>query len=357
MGNLIRQKLMNYGLNLNSQQRNVYLAKLAKTFKFATVDLANASNTLAVNTVRALLPSDWFNVLYGYRSKYGKFNQLDRTYEYEMFSSMGNGFTFELESLIFYALCIACVRHEYKCSTFTAKRNVAVYGDDLIVPQAAFSTLVETLDFFGFSVNKDKSYTHGKFFESCGSDFFEGTDVRPFFLKRELKQVKDVYYFCNSVLFKCIKSKSDFLFPAYLTALKSILDRSLVFGPLHFYEGKDGWAETYDDLEALLRVPLEFAQANGGVTFDTTLFAWSYKKWIRVAIEIPLGKNNSDYFVQNMKYLTFLRGNREGKVVYKGRTKFKLVRRFSSNWNGSLTRRDLYLIGELFRSDALERPS
>lgn len=349
MGNAIRDRLKKFGLDLNTQSRNVHFARLAKTFDLATVDLANASNTLSIGAVKSLLPADWFAVLDSYRSWYGQTKEGDLTTKYSMFSSMGNGFTFELESLIFYALCLDAVSLVTKKHYKECMREVAVYGDDLIVPQDCYEQLVHHLTKYGFKVNHSKSFTSGSFFESCGSDFYDGYDVRPFFLKRELRTIKDLYFLCNSLLFRSIKSKQDFLFPAYIASIKVLLNhcRAPDLGPLHFEEGKDGWQENYDDLEAVLRVPLDFAQKHGGVRFDTTLFAWRYRKWVRVALEVPLSKN-CQYHVQNMKYLTFLDGAREGKVVYKDRTRFKLVHRVSSNWNGTLSQRDLTLISELF---------
>lgn len=349
VGDEIRRKLSKFGLPLDSQSRNVHFAKVAQTFGFATVDLANASNTLSRATVKLLLSSDWYAVMDCFRSHTGQTKSGDYKTLYEMFSSMGNGFTFELESLIFYAICLYSVQVDQNCSLYDAKRQVATYGDDLIVPSHSYALLVKHLNLFGFSVNHEKSFTNGKFFESCGSDFFDSFDVRPFFLKREISRVSDVYFLCNSLLWYATKRKSDFLFPAYIVALREMLKLNVPpdFGPLHFYNGRDGWQETHDDLEAVLRVPLDFAQRNGGIRFDVTVFGWRYRKWVKLALEIPLSKN-SQYHVQNMKYLTFLRGHRGGKAVYKSRTRLKLVHRVSSNWNGSLSTRDLALVERLF---------
>lgn len=348
-GDFIRDRLLKFGLNLNSQDRNVHFARLAKTFEFATVDIANASNTLSYETVKLLLPNEWFTHLDCLRSHYGECKPLDYHTKYSMFSSMGNGFTFELESLIFYATSLATfmVRNDYNLNL--AKKNVAVYGDDLIVPQDCYKSLVQNLDYIGFKTNESKSFFSGNFFESCGSDFYDGVDVRPFFLKREIKTIKDAYFLCNSLLFKSIKTRNGFLFPAYLNLLK-IIEKSCSpnYGPLHFYEGgNNGKREIIDDLEAVLRVPLEYAQKRGGVKFDSILFAWSYKKWVRISVEVPLSLNPS-YSVRSARYLTFLDGALGGKVVYSGRNRHKLVRRTSSCWDGALKRRDLSLISVLF---------
>jgi hypothetical protein len=94
----------------------------------------------------------------------------------EKFSSMGNGFTFELETLIFWAISSVCqnVHNEF---------NVHVYGDDIIIPSESYSDVEAALTFFGFSLNEEKSFKEGAFRESCGSDYFNGVAVRPYYIE------------------------------------------------------------------------------------------------------------------------------------------------------------------------------
>lgn len=344
IGNQIRQRLFDVGLNLNQQNRNKHMARLAKVFSLATVDLSNASNTLAFETVKFLLPPAWFSILASYRSSYGA-TKDGFSVRYEMFSSMGNGFTFELESLIFYAIALACTGGLKP----SVQRQVAVFGDDIILPSNHYPKLVLALEEAGFSVNTEKSFVDGYFFESCGSDFFDSSDVRPFFLKRPLASVRDYYFFCNSLLHHIIRSKDKFLFPLYIRALKEILKTvNPLFGPLHFAEERIEWNKVHDDLEAFLCVPLEFAQANGGVSFDYSLFAWRFKRNVRVAVYIPLTKRRDDPIVDAIKYLCFMRGNRHGESTYKGITRDRVKTAVTSSWNGTLSPVDLSLIQELF---------
>lgn len=348
LGDDIRQCLLNFGLDLNSQARNQHFAMLAKVFGNATVDMKNASNTLSYETVKLHVPHDWFEYLNCFRSHYGNNQSLNYSCKYEMFSSMGNGFTFELESLIFYALSLATVMVETGCNLHMAKRQVCTYGDDVIVPATCAPRLVEELNYIGFEINEQKSFFSGHFFESCGSDFYDGKDVRPFFLKRRLETVKDIYFLCNSLLFKSVKTGSGFLVPAYLQALKSLKAVCVPdYGPLHYEDSKHGYKETNDDLECVLRVPLSYAQANGGVTFDSTIYAWVYQKWVNVAIEVPLSMNKQ-YTVQSAKYCTFLDGTLNGKAVLTGRNSQKLVKCRSSSWDGTLNRKDLSVIARSF---------
>jgi hypothetical protein len=89
---------------------------------------------------------------------------------------MGNGFTFPLESLIFWAItCVACGTK--------ARDSVTVFGDDIICPASYIDDVTKALELCGFSVNLKKSYWDGPFRESCGCDYFNGINIRPFYQK------------------------------------------------------------------------------------------------------------------------------------------------------------------------------
>jgi hypothetical protein len=353
LGSLIRERLRKFGLNLNTQERNRHMASKAQLNGLATIDLANASNTIAFETVRTLLPYDWFIVLNDFRSSHGYDPKSDEHIAYEMFSSMGNGFTFELESLIFYAIALATSEKVLKKPLDVLQKDIAVYGDDIICDSSVYEDLVTELGYFGFMVNDEKSYNNGLFFESCGADYFQSTDVRPFQLKRNIKTVADCYFLCNSLLFKIIRSKSAFLMPAYAEAFKLLGQYRYSFlGPLHFeLECSDQGKEILkiDDLEAALRVPLRFAQEHGGVSFDIPTFSWKYRKWVREAAEVPLSKNKQ-YSVQSVRYLMFLSGTVSGKAVYRDRTRKKVRWHCTSRWDGVLTRKEMSAVENLFDS-------
>jgi hypothetical protein len=349
LGGEIRTRLLYKGLDLNTQGRNRHFARFAKTFEMATIDLKNASNTLSYQTVKQLLPYDWFQALDTFRTSHGTENSTGEHFKYEMFSSMGNGFTFELESLIFFAISMANVMKGEDQNFKQALRQVTVFGDDIIVPQKYALAVISDLNLFGFEVNQDKSYLSGNFYESCGSDFYDGIDVRPFFLKRNLVQIKDLYFLCNSLLYKIIKTGSNFLVAAYQSLSQSICKSKYLPGPLHFYEGKDGWRESSDDLEACLRVPLSYAQHNKGVKFNCSLFAYTYRKMVNVAVVVPLSEHYQ-YPVQLTRYMMFLRGATEGKAVLRGCSVPKLIRHETSSWDGVFSPKVENLVLECFES-------
>lgn len=171
IGALIRHRLNLFGVNLAKQSdRNAFLASVAHLWGLSTIDLSSASDCVSRSLVELLLPEEWRHLLRLARSDYYELDGSIRPFN--KWSSMGNGYTFELETLIFMALARAC-----------GDRRAVAYGDDIIIKRKCAPLLLRTLDFLGFSVNGEKTFIDGLFFESCGTDWFNGVNVRPFFLK------------------------------------------------------------------------------------------------------------------------------------------------------------------------------
>jgi hypothetical protein len=188
VGNFIRGRLRKFGIDLSKQEINQFWAEMAQSLDLSTLDLSSASDTIAKELVFELLPIDWAVYLDDIRSPFGTLPDGSKI-KYEKFSSMGNGFTFELESLIFFALC------ESTQDLFRSQddwRLTSVYGDDIIIPRSAYREVCETLRYFGFEVNSKKSYEDGQFFESCGKHYFSGRDVTPVYQKELLDEIEAV---------------------------------------------------------------------------------------------------------------------------------------------------------------------
>jgi hypothetical protein len=181
-------------VDLSDQESNCRMAwegSFDEEDGFCTIDLSSASDSIATEVVRNLLPPDWFYLLDRIRSKSFKINGA--LYEYNKFCSMGNGFCFPLQTLIFLAAC-----HATRCGMPGV--DYRVYGDDIIVRKAHFKPVIELLAQLGFSVNADKTFGSGPFRESCGSDFYSGVDVRPVYLDYPLASVGEIIKFHNATL-------------------------------------------------------------------------------------------------------------------------------------------------------------
>jgi len=196
VGNHIRRRLRKYGIDLNDQTRNQELAKIAVKRDLATIDLSSASDSITTQLVFSLLPLDWFHLMNDLRVKATIIvdGDVETHHELEMFSSMGNGFTFELESLLFYAITRA-ISWE-----LGIKGTISVFGDDIIAPCALVGPLMQVFHFFGFKTNEKKTFWTGKFRESCGCHYWNGVDVSPFYVKGPIVKVTELIKLLNQLL-------------------------------------------------------------------------------------------------------------------------------------------------------------
>lgn len=193
IGTMIGDRLLRCGVDLRDQSRNQEAAQRAYFDGLATVDLSSASDTISKNLVLELLgDSDWSDLIFKSRSPCTLYKDVWR--QNEKISSMGNGYTFPLESLIFYGLAYAA------CCISESQEDIVVFGDDIILPRTAFDTFRILLTEFGFSVNEKKSFKEGNFFESCGADYYQGMNVRPIFLKDPVTSVMDAFKLANSIV-------------------------------------------------------------------------------------------------------------------------------------------------------------
>lgn len=189
----IRSRLKQYGVNLDSQRKNSKLARLGSIHRdLVTLDLSAASDSLSLKLCEMLLPTEWYTYLCSLRCPKGLIG--DEEIVYHKISSMGNGYTFALESAIFTAVIYSVYAVEGRSPSY---EEFAVYGDDLIVPYNIRFKVIEALRIFGFSLNLDKSFLYGASRESCGADWIAGTPVRPIFLRNTPTTVKDLYAIYN----------------------------------------------------------------------------------------------------------------------------------------------------------------
>lgn len=216
-GNYIREKLLTVvKLDLNTQAVNQMFALMAHAFGLATLDLKNASNTISRQLIFELLPFDWAVYFDQVRSRY--YCLKGQWAEFEMFSAMGNGFTFELETLLFYALTKASMADE--CQPCT------VYGDDIICPSSDAHIVISTLNFCGFEINSDKSFIDGPFRESCGRHYFACEEVTPIYQKESMDESPEAHMrACNRILrLSAVWAVDDKLHPGLLRAWLSMYE-------------------------------------------------------------------------------------------------------------------------------------
>lgn len=361
VGKHIRSRLGPFGVSLNDQTKNQRMAREGSVEgadndpnQLCTIDLEMASDTLSIEAVKDLLPPEWFDYLYCLRSHCGTID--DRLIEYEKFSSMGNGYTFELESLVFYALSASVMKHlGFRGRTHS---DLAVFGDDIVIRQPYVAMLIEVLEWYGFTVNAEKSFTSGPFKESCGKDFYFGHDVRPFFLRRKIRSIRDLQFVANSLMYKSIVNATPLYWECYRLIFETIPKHFRLYGPLHltfidrgnprhrrlweklpFYEREKVLT---DQLEGCLRVPFSFAFEGGHYRLSGDPGQFGYTE-LQVAPKVVSGhyEDNRRPYTTVGRYLTFLRGVSGGNIILRGVTTTKLKYRYSSCWDGNFASRSL----------------
>ncbi|DAD49846.1 RNA-directed RNA polymerase [ssRNA phage AIN002] len=200
VGDHIRKCLKRFGIDLNDQTRNQELAREgADGGHLATIDLSSASDSVTLGLVELIFPKEWLTLLMDLRSPETRYKRRveDAVYEThvnEMLSSMGNGFTFEVESLIFFAIARAVAwfnREDFS--------KLSVYGDDIICPSTMYDDLVIALKYSGFTVNAKKSFASGPFRESCGKHYHHRQDVTPFYIRKPIERLSDLILLLNGI--------------------------------------------------------------------------------------------------------------------------------------------------------------
>ena len=188
------------GIDLRKQpDKNRMLAQLgSKEGKFGTIDLSSASDSMSIGLVREFFPKHVFDMLEMTRCPYTVLPDGTNV-ELHMISSMGNAFTFPLQTIFFTSLVYGAYRalsihfdRPYRQSL----GSFAVFGDDIICVKEAYGLLTRLLSICGFGVNVDKSFNQGPFRESCGRDYFNGHNVRGVYIKT-LRTISDKYSAIN----------------------------------------------------------------------------------------------------------------------------------------------------------------
>jgi len=221
----LKKRLRYHGVDLFDQSKNHTPAQLGsmRLLTAATLDLSSASDCVSIEVVRMLIPHEWYILLDDLRSKQYTHDKGASWLTYEKFSSMGNAFTFPLETIIFYAIAKACTDF---CGE--GLRYLRVYGDDIIIPPQAYCLNIEVLRFLGFSPNIDKSFAFGRFRETCGSDFYSGVDLRPVYMKVIPKSDQEVFNLFNRLIW----NRVGFKFHRTCAYLYESVKRALIGPPI-----------------------------------------------------------------------------------------------------------------------------
>lgn len=235
-----------YGIDLAIQPDiNRWLAhKGSLDGEYATIDLKSASDTVSLKLLEKILPKRVFENLCFIRSPKTRIRGEYR--ELNMMSTMGNGFTFPLQTLIF-ATISAFVNAELRIKT-----KSQVFGDDIICKKDAYVMHCRILAKLGFIVNTTKSFNVGSFRESCGHDYYLGQNIRPVFIK-EINDDAQVFSAFNRLMLWSIRHNVPL--PRSLNYIFRLANRKL-FVPLDA------------SVDSGFRVPALYSGSNSGKLND-----------------------------------------------------------------------------------------
>jgi hypothetical protein len=229
IGSLIEGRLKSrFGIDLSTQpeiNRELALRGSAGS-SWCTIDLESASDTIALSLVRYLLPKEVVDYFETARSPSTSIN--GEQHQLYMVSTMGNGFTFPLQTAIFAAVVDAVyqsIELPFMRGNFV---NFGEFGDDIIIDKRAWTRVLRVLHLLGFTVNTAKSFSEGPFRESCGGDYVNGHHIRGVYPER-LDRPQDLYALINAL--NEFTARTGMLLPNMQSWLLRRVDRSMEIPP------------------------------------------------------------------------------------------------------------------------------
>ncbi len=201
IGAFLLQRLKWYfNISLESQaDNNRELARIGSIDgSIGTIDLVSASDCMSLSMLDAALQNSGVKTLLWKSSSRQAVLPDGSEVDLRMISTMGNGFTFPLQTIVF----SSAVRAVYDLMGLPfkdPKTDYGIFGDDICVRKEAYYFLSKMLNKLGFKVNDQKSFNTGPFRESCGHDYFNGYNIRGVYV-RSLEAPQQVYSCLNRLV-------------------------------------------------------------------------------------------------------------------------------------------------------------
>jgi len=279
IGQYLELALTRFGINLTYQPliNRALAAYASERGHLATVDLSAASDRIYTDLVASYLDGlpiyDHMcktRVLQcEYKASISKSQK--EVISLNMFGTMGNGFTFPLQTLLFAAVSRCAIRRSgFKAYPATYKptyvgisedmlyhsnkssdipigmdvsisnlelANYTVFGDDIIIPTDTVAFVTSYLEQCDMKVNVNKTFkSSDPFRESCGSDYWLGHDIRFFSCKR-LENLSDVYILLNRAIAWSAKYQDMWLYDWIISVIQFLSSRGDLYEvPLWFPE-------------------------------------------------------------------------------------------------------------------------
>lgn len=162
------------------------VAQAARDRSLSTIDLSSASDRVSTMHVECLLSVHPSLLEAAMVTRTTRIEDKISTYglvNLRKFSTMGSALTFPMQSIFFLCVALASSGADSEKSIRKLRGKVRVFGDDIIVPESAYAGTVANLTALGLKVNGNKSFSKGRFRESCGADCWGDYDITPVKLK------------------------------------------------------------------------------------------------------------------------------------------------------------------------------
>lgn len=190
----LRRSCLRDSVDLNDQHYNQEYARQASmNLRLATADLSDASDSIHMEVIRELLRyrPDLLQPVEALRA--GRCTLGDRVVEMTAAFTMGERFTFPLETIVFCLECVAAyLEDRVERGLLKIKRvtpelirwaahqiGLRAYGDDLIFIRSMMGLVERRFSSRGYHLNLSKCCYRGFFREACGGDFWMGENVTP----------------------------------------------------------------------------------------------------------------------------------------------------------------------------------
>jgi hypothetical protein len=207
-------------IKINNQVPNQLLAREGSlNGSLATLDLSEASDRVSAVLVSTML-TDYpllREAVFAVRTPRVRVPGFEEEIVLSKYASMGSALTFAIEAIVF-AILIRMAMAYYEAAypnglssrSFgkglmgpvqilinaypaalrgidrkVSSEGVAVFGDDIIVPNHYALFVSEFLEAYGLKVNRHKSFSGSNFRESCGKEYFRGQDVTYVKMRRD----------------------------------------------------------------------------------------------------------------------------------------------------------------------------
>lgn len=215
----LREVLSALGNDLETGQLDHY--NMISDKSYATIDFSNASDSVILSWVKWFFPRPVYKYLFRYRSHITYVDSV--AHAPNKLSSMGNGFTFEVMTMMLLAIARSL------------DLSARVYGDDVIIHNLVADQFITAAADIGFQVNDSKTFVRSPFRESCGGFYHDDIGYLTTFDFQYIENWESFVVSCNKAYLISKRCKNPEVRRVTLQLYKTLLELAptKLIGPDH----------------------------------------------------------------------------------------------------------------------------